>query len=94
MISALPITPGERQAGGDRLGDDDQVRLDGEVLHREHPPRAAEAGLHLVRDQDDPLAVADRAQSFHELRGCGDEAALAELRLEDDRRHLLGGDVR
>ena len=53
----------ERKAGGDRLGHRDQVGLDAEVLHGEDAARAAEAGLHLVGDQDDPVLVADRAQA-------------------------------
>ena len=50
---------GERQAAGDRLRDDDEIRLDAEVLHREHPPGPSEARLHLVRDEHDPVLVAD-----------------------------------
>ena len=51
----------ERKAAGDRLRDRDQVRLDVEVLHREHPCGPPEAGLHLVGDKDDPVLIADPA---------------------------------
>ena len=50
---------GERQTARERLGDDDEVWLDAEVLHREHPPGAAEPGLHLIRHEHDPVPVAD-----------------------------------
>ena len=82
---------GERQAAGDRLRDDHQVRLDAVVLDREHPAGAAEAGLNLVDDQHDAVLVADAANARHELRRADDEAAFALHRLDDDRRHLLGG---
>ena len=59
MISARPTTPDSREPAGDRLRDHDQIRLDAEVLHREHAARAAEPGLHLVRDKNDPVLVAD-----------------------------------
>ena len=85
---------GERKAGRDRLGDGHQVGLDAVVLDREHLPGAAEAGLHLVDDEDDPVLVADPAQPAHELLGRDDEAALALHGLDDDRRDLLGGDLR
>ena len=54
----------ERQAAGDRLGDRDQVGLDVVVLDREELAGAAEAGLHLVDDQDDPVVVADAADAL------------------------------
>ena len=84
----------ERQAGGDRLGDGDQVGLDAVVLDREQLAGAREAGLHLVDDQADPVLVADRAQPLHELLSRGQEAALALDRLDDDRRDLLGRHLR
>ncbi len=60
------------------------------MLHCEHAARAAEAGLHLVRDEHDPLPVADPAQPLDELGRGRHEPALAELRLEDDRGNLGG----
>ena len=84
----------ERQPGGDRLGDRDQVGLDAVVLDREHPAGAAEAGLHLVDDEDDPVPVADRAHAREELRRRDDEAALALDGLDDDRRDVLRRDLR
>ena len=93
MNVGLPDHAGERKPGGDRLRHDHQVGLDLVVLHREHAARAAEACLHLVRDEHDPLPVADRAQPRDELRRGRHEAALAELRLEDDRGNLGGRHV-
>ena len=94
MISALPTTPESGSPPAIDFATRHQVGLDAVVLDREHPPGAAEAGLHLVDDEEDPLAVADRAQPLHELRRRGDEAALALHRLDDDRGDRLGGDLR
>ena len=82
----------ERQAVGDRLRDADQVGLDARVLDPEEPAGAAEARLHLVDDQDDPVAVADRADTFDELGRRDDEPAFALHRLEHDRGDALGPD--
>ena len=57
----------EREARGDRLRNRDQVGLDAEVLHREHPPGAPEAGLHLVGDEHDPVPVAELAEPLEVL---------------------------
>ena len=84
----------QRQTASDRLRDDHEIRLDVEVLHGEHPPGAPEPGLNLVRHEQDPVPVADSAQALDELRRCGKEAALALLRLEDDRGDVLRGHVR
>ena len=64
------------------------------MLGRQHPARAPEARLHLVDDEEDPLAVADPPQALHELLRRDDEAALALHRLDDDRRDRLGRDLR
>src|SRR5581483_11138902 len=45
----------EREPARDRLRDGDEIRLDPEVLHREHAARAPVAALHLVGDEDDAL---------------------------------------
>ena len=89
-----PDHPGEGKPGSDRLRDRDQVRLDLEVLHREHPAGAPEARLHLVGDEDDPVPVAERAKALDVRARSRNEATLAELRLEDDRRDVLRRDVR
>ena len=63
------------------------------MLHREHAARAAEARLHLVDDEDDPLAVADLADALHELQRRDDEAGLALHGLDDDRGDRLARDL-
>ena len=94
MIAARPTTPESGSPPAIDFATIIEVRLDAEVLHREHPPGTTEAGLHLVRDQHDPVVVADAPQALDELRWRGQEAALALLRLEDDRGDVLGRDVR
>ena len=56
----LPEHARERQPGGDRLRDRDDVGLDAGVLDREELARPGEAGLDLVGDQADAVLVADR----------------------------------
>ena len=77
MISALPITPESGSPAAIDFATRHQVGLDAVVLDREHLPGAAEAGLDLVHDEDDPVLVADPAHSAHELLRRDDEAALA-----------------
>ena len=84
----------ERQAGRDRLRNRDQVGLDAVVLDRKQLAGAREARLDLVGDQADPVLVADRAQTLHELLAGRKEPTLALDRLDDDRRHLLGRHLR
>src|SRR5581483_1296591 len=43
--------PAQREAGGDALGEEDDVGGDAEGLGGEGPARPADAGLHLVEDQ-------------------------------------------
>ena len=54
---------------------------------------SAEAGLHLVDHEHDAVLVADPADAGQQLRRAHNEAALSLNRLDDDRRHLLGGDL-
>src|SRR6266851_8929605 len=63
--------------------------LDGEEL-----ACAPETGLDLVGDQKDPVLLGDLAKLAKEGDWGRDESALAEHRLDDDRRHALGGDGR
>ena len=91
---AFPSDAGHRHAGGDRLGHDQQIGLDPEVLDGEELPGAAEPGLHLVDDEHDPVLRRELADSVHPLGGGHHESALALDGLEDDRGHVLCGDVR
>ena len=53
----------EREASADRLPEDRQVRLGaGVLLDRPHRPRAADPGLHLVGDPQDPVRAAELMQ--------------------------------
>ena len=61
----------DRQARAEALGDGQDVGRYAPVLAGEHLPGAADAGLHLVRDQQDPVAVAERAQPRQEARQAG-----------------------
>ena len=81
--------PGERQARRDALGHDQDVRLDVPVLDREHLAGPPEAGLDLVGDEQDPVLAGDLAEPRQEPRRRHDVAALAEDRLDDDRRDAV-----
>ena len=63
------------------------------VLHGEHLPGAAEAGLDLVGDQHDAVLVAERAQRLQEFGWRDVEATLPLHGLHDDRRDPRGLDV-
>src|SRR5215213_542807 len=52
----LPDDAGDRQAACKALRNGDEVRLNPRMLEAEHFARAAEPGLDLVDDQDDPVA--------------------------------------
>ncbi len=72
----------------------DQVRLDPAVLDGEHPPCAAEAALDLIDNQQDAVLITQRPQQPEHLRAHRVEATLALHRLNDDRRHAAGLDIR
>ena len=93
MISARPSTPESGSPPAIDLATVIEVGLDAEVLDREEPAGAAEAGLDLVGDEDDAVAVAEPAQAAHELGRSHDEATFALYGLEHDRRDLLGRDT-
>ena len=88
MISRAPERRPRAGARGDRLGDA-MIRSGStpDVLDREQRAGAAEAGLHLVRDQHDAVLVAELAQAAQVVGRGGHEAALALHRLDDDRGH-------
>ena len=68
MISALPSTP---ESGRPAAIDFATVIRSGSTPKcsiANMPPGAAEAGLHLVGDEDDPLAVADLAHALRRTR--------------------------
>ena len=79
---------GQRQAAGEALADAHDVGLDAVVLARPHRAGAADAGLHLVDDEQDAVAVAQLAQVGQPARRRHDVAAFALDRLDEDRRHV------
>ena len=80
----------ERQvAAGDALGEAEEVGRDAFVLAGEHPPRAAEAGGHLVEDQQHAVAVAELADLAQVALGMDQDAGGAL----HERLHDHGGDL-
>ena len=67
----------EREAVGDPLGQDHDVRLDAEVLDGEDLAGAPEARLHLVGDEEDAVAVEDLLHPPEVARRRHEDAALA-----------------
>src|SRR5207245_10081527 len=59
----------ERHPAGDALGQADDVGIDAPVLDRVHLASAAHAGLHLVNDQQHPVAIAQFAQRGQKAGG-------------------------
>ena len=62
--------------------------MDAAVLIGVEPPRAADAGLHFVENQQEVMPVADLAQAAQERRGNDPHPALALDRLDQDRPGL------
>jgi hypothetical protein len=83
---------GERHAGGDPLGQDDDVRRCRGPFGGEEAAGASEAGLDLVDGEQDPVAVGHVAQRREEAIQGRHVAALAEHRLDHERRHVVGID--
>ena len=82
---------GQRQvAAGQSLREAEQVRRDALLLAGEHRPGAAEAGRHLVADQQHAEAVAQLARSAQVARGVDQHPGCAlDQRLDDHRGDLL-----
>ena len=83
---------GEREPSAERLGGEDEVGLDVELLGGEEGSGAAEAGLDFVGDEDDAVLLAGGVEDFEEACGRDDESAFAEDWLDDDCGDLFGGD--
>jgi hypothetical protein len=84
----------QRHPGRKRLADRHQVGHHAGVLDRPQLAGAAHARLHLVRDVDDAVLLAQGLQALDELGRHHREAALALHRLEDHAGHRLRIDVR
>ncbi len=90
-VDLVDPRPGGDAAHLGLLGEGEDVRLDAEVL--EGPPAAggAEAGLHLVEDEQELVLVGELAQPAEELGAEVVVAALALDRLDDERRRCRAG---
>ena len=64
------------------------------MLVRKHPSGASESGLHFIYDEDDAVACGQRAQMLQKRGRRRNEAALAELRLDDHGGNLIGRHLR
>ena len=80
-------------AAGHALGEDHQVRHHPVVLHPEPFAGPAKAGDHLVGDQQDPVAIADRAHAREVVGRRHDQAARPLHRLGDHRGDRLRAGV-
>ena len=65
-----------------------QIGLDARVLDGEHPPRAPEAGLDFVGDQQNAVGIADASQLGEQLRRRDVESAFALHGLDDHGSHV------
>ena len=83
-----PAERGERQPAADDLAEHGQVRRDAEPLLRA-AARDAEAGDHLVEDEQRAARVAQAAQRLEEARRGRDDAHVRRDRLDDHRRDPL-----
>ena len=81
-------------ARGDALGHRHQVRADAPSLGRELPTRSAEAGDHLVGDQEDVVTTAELLESLQVALGRTDHTTRPDDGLGDDRRDVLGSELR
>ena len=74
----------ERETAADRLGDGHDVGRDAGPFMREQPPGAAHAALHLVKDQEHAVLVAQGAQAPEIINRHGCNPAFALNRLDED----------
>ncbi len=74
----------------DAFGDADDVGLDAGVFDGPPLPCSTGAGLDLVGDEEDAVAIADAANLLEEVVGRDDVAAFALDGLEDDGGDLFG----
>ena len=77
----------ERQTGGQRLGDYDDIRLGRKFLIGKITPGAAKAALNFVGDQQRAMLRGERAGTIPESFGGGMDAAFALNGFEDHGAH-------
>ncbi len=83
----------DRQAPAQRLPDHEQIRHHVLVLAGEPAPCPAAAGVYLIQDQQDVLAVAALAQPREEAGRRYVEPAPPEDRLDEDRADRVRGEL-
>jgi hypothetical protein len=81
------------QAGAESLRQRHNVRHHIEVLRGEHLARAADAGLDLVKNQQNAVPIAQFPQALQKSIGGNQVAALALNRLDENGRHFAGRHV-
>ncbi len=79
----------DREAVRERLRQSQQVGADSDVLPREEPSRAPDAGLHLVEREQRAEVVRDLRCDDDEVRLERDHTALAEDGLEQDQADVF-----
>ena len=91
----MDLAAGEHRAAGhgavgDALGGRHQVRRDAEIICRERRPEAAEAGDHLVEDQEDAVLGAELAQPLQIALRRRQHRGRTRHRLDDDGGDRIG----
>src|SRR5580704_7666442 len=79
----------ERDAGGDGLGDGDNVGRDAESLEGEDGSGASEAALDLIENQCGVMAVGKGAALLQKFNGTLEDPAFAEYGFEDNRADVV-----
>ncbi len=90
MQTGFAHADAERHARCNAFGDADDIGLDTGVLNGPPLPCPARAGLHLIRNHQDAVTVADAANLLQEVCRSDDVSSLTLNGLEDDRSDLLG----
>ena len=81
----------ERQPSAERLPERHRIGDDSGVLEGEHAPGPAEARLHLVEDEPDPVPIAQLPQRWDHVGGRNDLPAVGLDGLHQNRRGVLRG---
>ena len=79
----------ERKSIRDSFRHHQNIRLDSVVLDRKHFSGPSEAGLHLIRDEQNAVAVENLFHFLEVIRRRHDNPAFAHHRLGDERRDIV-----
>src|SRR5438128_450628 len=77
------------ESAGNRFGDAEDIRLQIEMIAREHFARAAETGLDFVDDEKEILLVAELSNLTEVIAGSHVNAALALHDLQNDAGRIV-----